>query len=34
VIINIDHIGLSSNDLIKDGTHLAALGYEKVFEEI
>jgi len=34
VIINIDHIGLSSNDLIKDGTHLTALGYEKVFEEI
>ncbi len=34
MIINIDHIGLSSNDLSKDGTHLTALGYEKVFEEI
>jgi len=34
MIINIDHIGLSSNDLSKDGTQLAALGYEKVFEEI
>ena len=34
MIINIDHIGLSSNDLTKDGTHITALGYEKVFEEI
>jgi len=34
MIINIDHIGLSSNNLSKDGTHLTALGYEKVFEEM
>lgn len=34
MIINIDHIGLSSNDLTKDGAHLTTLGYEKVFEEI